>query len=580
MKIAVCVKEVPDATAHKRIDPGTKRLDRSGEGALNAFDANAVEEALRLKDATGEGEVVVVSMGPERALDSLRKALAMGADRAVLVADESAAGADLVATSLTLAKALEREQPDLVLFGQQSSDSDGAVLWAAVAERLRRPVISQVAELTLDGGSLTGKRQTEFGYDVIRAPLPAVVAVADSINEPRYPSLKGIMGAKSKPQETVSLADLGLDEGQRGRAGLAHPGARPLRAAAARRHAQDRGRRQRGRADRRLPRGEAAAVSILVFLEHHDGELQKGSLAVLSKAASLGTGDVAGVIVGSGLDGLAEQAGGHGAATVYVADDAKLDAPLPQPRVDAIAQLVGQHGFETVLFAQSILAADVAAGLAARLEAGLNWQLTDITSGDGGLVGKQSALGDSVVVEVGWTSTPRIGLFRAGAFDPSEQPAAGAVQSFEVELQEHSLAAEMVEQAHAEESGPSIEDANVIVAGGRGLGEPEKFTLVEELAKALGGAVGATRAVVDAGWYPYAAQVGQTGKSVSPALYVACGISGAIQHKVGMQSSKTIVAINKDANAPIFEFADFGVVGDLHEIVPKLTELVRARKGA
>jgi electron transfer flavoprotein beta subunit len=211
MKIAVCVKEVPDATAHKRIDAGTKRLDRSGEGALNSFDANAVEEALRLKDATGEGEVVIVSMGPERALNSLRKALAMGADRAVLIADDAAAGSDLVATSLTLAKALERESPDLVLFGQQSSDSDGAVLWAAVAERLQRPVISQVAELTLESGALTGKRQTEFGYDVIRAPLPAVVAVADSINEPRYPSLKGIMGAKSKPQETVSLADLGVD---------------------------------------------------------------------------------------------------------------------------------------------------------------------------------------------------------------------------------------------------------------------------------------------------------------------------------------------------------------------------------
>jgi electron transfer flavoprotein beta subunit len=219
MKIAVCVKEVPDATAHKRIDASTKRLDRSGEGALNAFDANAVEEALRLKDATGDGEVVVVSMGPERALNSLRKALAMGADRAVLVADDGAAGSDLVATSLTLAKALEREQPDLVLFGQQSSDSDGAVLWAAVAERLKRPVISQVAELTLDGSSLTGKRQTEFGYDVIRAPLPAVIAVADSINEPRYPSLKGIMGAKSKPQETVSLGDLGVDAATAGEQG-------------------------------------------------------------------------------------------------------------------------------------------------------------------------------------------------------------------------------------------------------------------------------------------------------------------------------------------------------------------------
>ena len=214
MKIAVCVKQVPDATVTKRIDPGTKRLDRSGEGALNAVDANAVEEALRIKEADGDSEVVVVSLGPQKALDSLRKALAMGADRAVLVSDEGAAGSDLVATSYALAKALERESPDLVLFGQQSSDSDGAVLWAAVAERLRRPMISQAAELKLEGGSVTGKRQTEFGYDVIRASLPAVVAVADSINEPRYPSLKGIMGAKKKPQDVVSLAELGV-EGER-----------------------------------------------------------------------------------------------------------------------------------------------------------------------------------------------------------------------------------------------------------------------------------------------------------------------------------------------------------------------------
>jgi electron transfer flavoprotein alpha subunit len=288
---------------------------------------------------------------------------------------------------------------------------------------------------------------------------------------------------------------------------------------------------------------------------------------------------VAGVISGSGVEGLAAEAGRYGAATVYVADDPRLEAPLPQPRVDAIAQLIEEKGIETVLFAQSILAADVASALAARLEAGLNWQLIDISSDGGDVTGRQSALGDSVVVDVGWKSTPRLGLFRAGAFDPSEQPAAGTVEAFEPSLREHSLAAEMVEQAHAEESGPSIEDANVIVAGGRGLGEPEKFALVEALAKALGGAVAATRAVVDAGWYPYSAQVGQTGKSVSPTLYIACGISGAIQHKVGMQSSKTIVAINKDPNAPIFEFADLGVVGDLNSIVPKLTELVQARRG-
>jgi len=214
VKIAVCVKQVPEAAVHKRIDAATKRLDRSGEAGLNSFDANAVEEALRIKESAGEGEVVLVSMGPARAIEAMRKALAMGADRALLVSDEGAAGSDLVATSHVLATLLEREQPDLVLFGQQSSDSDGAVLWAAVAERLGRPLISQAAELKVENGKAQVKRQTEFGYDRIEAPLPAVVAVSDAINEPRYPSLKGIMGAKTKPQETLSLGDLGVEAGQ------------------------------------------------------------------------------------------------------------------------------------------------------------------------------------------------------------------------------------------------------------------------------------------------------------------------------------------------------------------------------
>ncbi len=218
MKIAVCVKQVPDATVHKRIDPTTKRLDRSGEAALNPTDLNAVEEALRIKEAQG-GEVVLLSLGPEKAVESLRKALAMGADRAVLVSDAAAAGSDLLGTSYVLSKILEREGADLVLFGQASNDGDGSVLWAAVAERLRIPVISQVAMLTVDSGSVRGKRQTEHGYDLIEAPLPAVVAVSDAINEPRYPSLKGIMGAKSKPQETADLAALGVETGRVGEEG-------------------------------------------------------------------------------------------------------------------------------------------------------------------------------------------------------------------------------------------------------------------------------------------------------------------------------------------------------------------------
>jgi electron transfer flavoprotein alpha subunit len=318
-------------------------------------------------------------------------------------------------------------------------------------------------------------------------------------------------------------------------------------------------------------------VSILVFLEHHGNELQKGSLGVLAKAASLGDPDVAAVLVGGGVKALAGEAAKYGATKVFVAEDDALEPPLPQPRVDVLAQVVEENGYETVLIANSVLAADVAAGLAARLDAGLNWDLVDITDD---LVGKRPALQDTVYVDVGWKSTPRLALFRAGSFDASTKDT-GQVQVVEVtpQLSEHSQLAKVVGQEHEEATGPSIEDADVVVAGGRGLGAPENFSLAEELARALGGAVGATRAVVDAGWYPYSAQIGQTGKVVSPKLYVALGISGAIQHKVGMQSSNVIVSINKDANAPIFEFSDLGVVGDVHEIVPKLTELIKQRKG-
>jgi electron transfer flavoprotein beta subunit len=219
MKVVVCVKEVPDASAPRRIDPQSFRLDRSVPGALNEFDTHAIEEGLRLKETGGEGEVVALLMGPARAADSLRKALALGADRAVHAQDEALAGSDLVATSKVLAKAVEREEADLILFGQQAGDSDGAVLWAAVADRLRLPMISQAASLELAAGQAKVKRQTEYGYDVIEAPTPCIVAVSDAINEPRYPSLKGIMGAKKKPQEALTAADLGLDGPDVGEAG-------------------------------------------------------------------------------------------------------------------------------------------------------------------------------------------------------------------------------------------------------------------------------------------------------------------------------------------------------------------------
>lgn len=319
-------------------------------------------------------------------------------------------------------------------------------------------------------------------------------------------------------------------------------------------------------------------MSTLVFLEHHGSNITKPSLGVLSKAASLDP-DTSGIIIGSGVNGLAAEAARYGAARVFIADDARLEAPLPQARVDVIAGLVAIHGFGNVLFGASVLASDIAGGLSARLDAGLNWDLAGLAVEGGALVGKRSALGDTVLVDVGWSAEPRLGLIRAGSFEPTETPGAGAVEQVAVALEDFSVKAQMVEQAHEEQTGPSIEEADILVAGGRGLGSPEAFKELEGLAALLGGAVASTRAVVDSGWYPYQTQVGQTGKTVAPKLYIACGISGAIQHKVGMQSSQIIVSINKDPNAAIFDFSDLSVVGDLHAIISKLTALVAERKG-
>lgn len=320
-------------------------------------------------------------------------------------------------------------------------------------------------------------------------------------------------------------------------------------------------------------------MSTLVFLEHHGSSIQKGALGVLSKAAALDP-DTSAVVVGAGVAGLADQAGRYGAKTVFVAEGEGIAAPLPQPRVDIISRLVREKGFSNVLFGASVLATDVAGGLSARLDAGLNWDLNDLAMDGGALVGKRSALGDTVQADVGWSTEPRLALVRAGSFEPTETGGSASVESISADVEDFSSKAVMVEQLQEQASGPSIEEADILVTGGRGLGNPEGFALMEALAAAIGGAVASTRAVVDSGWYPYATQIGQTGKVVSPKLYIGCGVSGAIQHKVGMQTSQVIVSINKDANAPIFDFSDLGVVGDLNTIVPQLTALVKERRGS
>jgi electron transfer flavoprotein alpha subunit len=323
-------------------------------------------------------------------------------------------------------------------------------------------------------------------------------------------------------------------------------------------------------------------ADVLTYVLHYEGALNKNSLGAVSegaaRAAEIG-GECHAVVVGGDdlTDELLGTLGNYGATKVY---RAKGPEGLAQPVIDVMAKVIDDGDYGYALFGGGLLGFEIGAGLAARKHAGVTMEVTEVKAKDGKLVAHRPILQDSKISVSDYRGDLGIIIGRINAFEIKESGAGAAeVVDVNIELSPWSTKATMVQRGEQRGADVNIEDANILVAGGRGLGKAEGFEQLEELAGALGGAVAATRAVVDAGWYPYAAQIGQTGKTVSPKLYLAAGISGAIQHKVGMQSSENIVAINKDSNAPIFEFSDLGIVGDLNKIVPKLIEAVKARKG-
>ena len=323
--------------------------------------------------------------------------------------------------------------------------------------------------------------------------------------------------------------------------------------------------------------------NILVYALHYEGAINKNSLGAVSEASRLAAqigGEAHAIVIGdSATPELCATLGRYGATKVY-----RVSAPegLAQPVVDAMAKVIADGDFGYALFGGGLLGFEIGAGLAARLGAGVAMEVTAVRAEGGKLVAERPILGDSAISEISYRSDVGIIISRLNAFEATDAGSGeAAVEDVTVELSAHAQRSTMLQRGEQRGADVDIEGADILIAGGRGLGKAEGFELCEQLAAAFGGnsAVAATRAVVDAGWFPYAGQIGQTGKTVSPKLYLAAGISGAIQHKVGMQSSENIVAINKDANAPIFEFSDLGVVGDLNKILPKLTEAVKARKG-
>ena len=318
-------------------------------------------------------------------------------------------------------------------------------------------------------------------------------------------------------------------------------------------------------------------ADVLVLVDHVDGVVAKPTLELLTLATRIGS-PVA-VVVGGGAEVAAGKLGEYGATAILSADDEALTSSVVAPVVSLLESLVASRTPAAVLIASTTEGKEIAGRLAVRLDAGVLTDAVDVSLDGDTVVVEQSVFGGSTVVHAKATRGVPIVTVRPNSVTPVAAPATAQVSAVAVPAAEGRHA--VIESRSAAASGgrPGLSEASVVVAGGRGVGTAEDFALIEELADALSAAVGASRAATDAGWYPHAAQVGQTGVTVAPQLYVACGISGAIQHRAGMQTSKTIVAINKDAEAPIFELADFGVVGDLHVVVPQLIAEIAKRKG-
>ena len=316
-------------------------------------------------------------------------------------------------------------------------------------------------------------------------------------------------------------------------------------------------------------------ATIWVYAEVDNGKLDPAALELVTKARSLG--DVEAVALGPGATDAAKELGEYGAEIVYASDDQVYADYIAQPHVHALAELIGENAPDMILFSMNYDSRDIAGRLSARLGSTLMSNVMDIESVD---KAKTAIFGGATIVDVELEGQPKLVIVRPKSFAPEASGGEATVVPVETEIPEEAKQAKRIERHEEEASGPKLEDATIVISGGRGLQEPGNFELLDQLAKELGGAVGATRAVVDAGWVPYAYQIGQTGKTVKPNVYIAVGISGATQHIVGMKGAKRIIAINKDEEAPIFSISDLGVVGDALKIVPKLIEEVKARKGS
>ena len=614
MKIAVCIKQVPVVSLLK-FDNETRRVVRDGvPSEVNPFDVLGMSLAVNLKQEH-DAEVVVYTMGPPQARDALVQCLAMGADSAVHLNDRAFAGSDTLATARALALALARDEYDLIICGRNSVDAETGQVGAEVAEMLDLPQVSGVRHLELDasgdGAVLVAERITDEGHDVVRCALPALITVTEDVAPEIYPRRAERQAAQEKPVETLAASDLSDDMSAFGMDGsptwvseiysieperegivvrdkaadeavaelmnyLGEKGAFDVGAVNSSDAAVERGARREC--------GDVGAIWVVA--EALGGELRPITLELLGRSRELAEAldtRVEAVLIGDGVEQYGDRLTAFGADVVWMAEDERLAAYEVSQFTAILADAIREHRPYAVLLGSTVIGRELAARLAGRLSLGLTGDCIGLEVDDEGrLVQLKPAFGGNIVAPILSNTKPYMATVRPGLLTPvaPDDSVEAVVRRLSLDGLGEEARVEIVERVVNESAeGAELDSADTIVGVGKGIGGPENLPLLRELAEALSAPLGATRDVTELGWLPRQYQIGLSGKSVSPNLYFAVALSGVFNHTVGIGKAGTVVAINSSARAPIFQSADFGIVGDYAEVVPELVRALEGRRG-
>ena len=606
MKIVVCVKYVP-VVARIQFDYENKTIIREGvPSEVNPFDMLGLVRAVELKSAPDD-QVVVLCMGPPQARDGLLECLALGADRAILLTDRALAGSDTLATARALSLALKKEAPDLIICGRNSADSETGQVGPETAELMDIPHVGQVSKLDLnaDSNTIVTERLTDEGYQVIECPLPALVCVTEGVAEETFPNREQLAEAETKPLQEVTCAQLSPDSSQFGAEGsptwveeirlvepnrsgviieeedpqvAAEQAASLLKERLAELDSADNG-SQTAQPTERFP--SSRDKSIWVIAESWPADLAHVTLELLGKARELTSftrSEVAAVLIGPAQPDLNGQLAAYGADRVLALDNTGKGPVWGRQVVQSLAAAVHQAQPYAVLFASTPDGRDLASRVAARLALGLTGDAIDLEiDEEGRLVQLKPALGGNVVAPILSKTLPNMVTLRPGLLTPvapvvSSQAPVEAIAAASFDGPDVTVLEE-----HVQEDIGALEltQAQVVLGVGMGIGGPENLPQIQKLAHSINASLATTRNVTHEGWLPVQIQVGISGRSITPKVYLAVGIRGAFNHTVGIQKAGVILALNQNRRHAIFKSADFGIVGDWNEFLPPLIEALK-----